>query len=58
MTKIHILSLRNVEKWPSYHIVYEWEDELAKILHADIVNEYKNYKFYILVLLKFYYDII
>lgn len=44
--KINILSLRNVEKWPSFQIVYEWEEELAKILHADIVNEYKNYKFY------------
>jgi hypothetical protein len=52
MTKINILSLRNVEKWPSYHIVYEWEDELAKILHADIVNEYKNYKFYKSTLLR------
>lgn len=42
MTKINILSRRNVEKCPSYHIVYEWEDELAKALHADIINIYRD----------------
>lgn len=30
MTKLNIISERNYQHWPSYHVVYEWEDILAQ----------------------------
>jgi hypothetical protein len=34
----NILSKRLVEKHPSYHIIYEWEDELAACLKVPVIN--------------------
>lgn len=33
-----ILSDRHYQTWPSWHIVYEWEDELSQILQIPIVK--------------------
>jgi len=35
---IQILSKRQTETWPSWHLVYEWEDVMAKDLNIPIVT--------------------
>ena len=29
---------RHYQDWPSWHIVYEWEDELSHALHLPLKN--------------------
>lgn len=37
---MNILSKRQFESWPSYDLVYEWEDEISKILSVPIKDEH------------------
>lgn len=37
---MNILSKRKLESWPSYDLVYEWEDGISKNLSAPIKNEH------------------
>lgn len=32
MDKLTVVSLRDIEHWPSWHLVYEWEDEIVKAI--------------------------
>lgn len=43
---IRFLTLRNVESWLSYQIVYEWEDEMCKQLICKMQNAYAHKKCY------------
>lgn len=38
MISIAILTKRSYESWPSWHIVYEWEDELSKALRIPVLS--------------------
>lgn len=37
-----ILSDRHYQTWPSWHIVYEWEDEISQILQIPIAKSPNN----------------
>ncbi len=38
-------TLRAFESWPSYHLIYEWEDIISKIMKLYLVPESKQYVF-------------
>lgn len=38
MKLTRILSDRHYQTWPSWHIVYEWENEISKCLNLPIIN--------------------
>lgn len=40
-----IRSLRAFETWPSYHLIYEWEDIISKELKLKIIYESKLHQF-------------
>lgn len=40
MIKIDILSKRKYASWPSWHIVYEWEDDFSNVLKVPIHNSF------------------
>ncbi len=39
----NILTTRNLTNWPSAHIVYEWEDQIADMLHLELKNVRKPF---------------
>ena len=41
---LEILSERYYQNWPSYAVVYEWEDVFANILNSDIISLYRTKK--------------
>lgn len=57
-----ILSQRQYESWPSYHLVYEWEDIISKDLHVPVkligLKERLWYKFIKMLNLIFILDLI
>ncbi len=45
MTKLLLISERAYEHWPSFDLIYEWEDELVKVIPG--AKLYKNKELYI-----------
>ncbi len=46
MKLANIISQRNYTHWPSFQIVYEWEDIIAQKLHINISTETKVQRFF------------
>ena len=47
MDKVKVISERNYESWPSYFVVYEWEDVFShEGIHLKIINYNLLYKFW------------